>query len=200
MAVGDDRQNKPTSAKDEGEPVSVPRPAATIAKGSDRLARERIRPAPTVKVDAEAISDLIELAGDDKRTRKMDADQFRSLVAETRATEPAPRTIHTTAELMASVDEAFVDLGPDVEAPPPAEKPKAVIVEDHRLDTRFAAAMPPIAKPAVTCETMPVPVPARPARTPILPPLRRGPDTRLIVLASALAGAIVFAVISVLLR
>lgn len=199
MAVGDDR--KRTSPEGEGHLISVAQPAPTIAKGSDRFARERIRPAPTLKVDAEEISGLIELAGEDKSTRKMDAAQFRSLVAETRPAEPAPRTIRTTAELMAAVDDAFAE--PPAEAEPRVEKPKALIVEDHRLDTRFAAAMPPITKPPGLPENTSAPkMPpmARPTRIPILPPMRRPTNTRLIVLASALAGAIVVAVISVLLR
>lgn len=214
MGVGDDRE-KPGSmaaARIEGLIPGVERPATPSAKGSDRLPRDRIRPAaPTVRVDPDEISGLVELAEvvvaqkppadvvsleeGDKKTRKMEAEQFRKLlVADARAgaTTPMPMDVAhakiaeskpvsvkaladrqaeprkpaTTAELMAQVDEAFADFGPEPAAAdgdvalPVAEKPAklpALIVPDHRLETRFAGAIAPITKPPQPRDSRPRP-------------------------------------------
>ena len=325
MGVGDDRQNKQTALIGPDHLASLTvaeRAPASHAKGSDRIARDRIRPAPpTVQVDPEEISGLIELAevmvsqksppsndehaivpldADDKKTRKMDAEQFRALMkadkqADTtaplptsiahaiieesrpaigrtktvddpittnvlsaamhesgvkalaaKAAEPAPRKVTTTAELMAQVDDAFADFGPEPElaavpdatpapqddlaiqtearvdkyddlAPTqprvddadlaipsqmlvdteskPVKKP-AMIVPDHRLDTRFAAAMSPITKP-------PYAIPPEPANESVpAPMIARVAEPRsgsMLVLISVLAVAILVGTLVVLL-
>ena len=338
MGVGDDRQNKQTALMGPDHLASLTvadRAPASHAKGSDRLARDRIRPAaPTVQVDPEEISGLIELAevmesqkpadvvsleADDKKTRKMDADQFRalmkadnhadttaplptsiaqSIIEESRpaigraktvddpvttnalsakmkhpqgidsslkqlaakAAEPAPRKVTTTAELMAQVDDAFADFGPEPElaavpdatpAPQdddlaiamqartddtdlaipahvdtqskaddlaipaqvlvdteskPVKKP-AMIVPDHRLDTRFAAAMSPITKPPYAIPPEPVkpapaavivaPAPVIDAPAPVIAAETRSGS--MLVLISVLAVAILVGTLVVLL-
>ncbi len=150
----------------------------------------RNRPAPeTKKVDVDEISDLIEMSStplepEDKATRKMDADQFRSLL----------RTEHG-ADAVAVVEQSI----PAYTESKPLKKP-ALIVADHRLDTRHAGAIVPITKPPVKVSTPRVPTPVEPwVALAMLPAhrARRGLVLRMFVLVTV---AIAVAIAVVLVR
>ena len=238
MGVGDDRHNKPTSLMGPDHLASLTvAQAAPTAKGSDRIARDRIV-GPTVHVPP----DVVPLVEDDKKTRKMEAEQFRELlragkqadttaplpisiakkiIEESRTPEPPePRNATTTAELLAQVDDAFADFGPDAPdaTPPPQDlavsteapveisskpvKQPALIVPDHRLDTRFAAAIAPITKPADATKTSdaidaPKPRPKSPAFQPVVAQEAR--TTSMLLWISLLGVAIVVGTLVVLL-
>jgi hypothetical protein len=125
-----------------------------MAIGSDRLHRN-----------------VITLDDDEKKTRKMDAAQFQQLLGTERVTKPveavgtpAPQNRATTADLMATVDDAFAEFSePEpaavqqpapVQPPAPVQQPAPV----HRLETRHAAGLAPLAKPAQVAERPPMPV------------------------------------------
>ena len=127
-----------------------------MAIGSDRLHRN-----------------VITLDDDEKKTRKMDAAQFQQLLGTERVTKPVdavgtppPQNRATTADLMATVDDAFAEFSePEaapVPAPAPVEPPAPVAQVQqatpvHRLETRHAAGLAPLAKPAQIAERPPLP-------------------------------------------
>lgn len=129
-----------------------------MAIGSDRLHRN-----------------VITLDDDEKKTRKMDAAQFQQLLGTERVTKPVdavgtppPQNRATTADLMATVDDAFAEFSePEaapvpapapVEPPAPVQQPAPVQATPvHRLETRHAAGLAPLAKPAQIAERPPLP-------------------------------------------
>ena len=183
--------------------------AAVTAKGSERIPRERL--------EQTSENDVIALESNDKKTRKMEADQFRALLHEQREPRAATMTVPvsneqlaelaaqtakpaaaparkdmTTGELMANVDAAFADFGESEPAEPKPSKKQALIVADHRLDTRHASRIAPITKP--------------PELAPVVAPAPRAPavieDTRstsTFFLIGVLAVAIIAAITLVLL-
>ena len=148
MGARDDRPSKGSVCPEGDAAVAAPiarrdERAFTPAKGSDGLASERIQSAP---------GDL-----DDKRTRKMEADEFRALLQGEKARGPRAPTIPAANEVMQELvaktadtafdeDDLAIPVAPAAPRAQPA-KPPALIVPDHRLDTRHASGLAPITKP-----------------------------------------------------
>ena len=203
MGVGDDQGSKQGVARDVqpyGKLVTPSGPAA-VAKGSDRFHRDRVHGAATVPVE-----NLVVLDPDDKKTRKMEAEQFKQLLKDERAkpAEAPKRNQQSTAELMATVDDAFAEFADppanDVAVPtevnvgteskPVMVKKQALIVEDHRLETRFAGAIPPITKPPAMREA------TAPKTPPMIEPIPS--SSRMLILVSVLVVAVLVAIALVL--
>jgi hypothetical protein len=78
MAAGDELQeprSTPRQGTDPGEATTPRGERAQTARGSERLPRYAIEPAPTV----ENSDDVLELESDDRKTQRVSAEHFRSM-------------------------------------------------------------------------------------------------------------------------